>query len=127
MAVINTPGVYIQEISTLPASVAAVETAIPAFIGHTENAEKDGVAEALRGEPTRITSMLEYETHFGGPNNETLVITVTDRYDGENGQPATLVDRQIGVDTLPRSARTRCTTACKCSSTMGEGRVTSYP
>ena len=98
MAVINTPGVYIQEISTLPASVAAVETAIPAFIGHTENAEKDGVAEVLRGEPTRITSMLEYETHFGGPNNETLVITVTDRYDGEDGQPATLVDRQIGVE-----------------------------
>ena len=61
----NTPGVYIEEISTLPASVAAVETAIPAFIGHTEIADKDGETEALRREPTRITSMLEYEIFFG--------------------------------------------------------------
>ena len=32
----KTPGVYVEEISTLPPSVAEVATAIPAFIGYTE-------------------------------------------------------------------------------------------
>ena len=32
------PGVYIGEISKLPASIAEVETCIPAFIGYTEKA-----------------------------------------------------------------------------------------
>jgi phage tail sheath protein FI len=32
----KTPGVYVEEISKLPPSVAQVETAIPAFIGYTE-------------------------------------------------------------------------------------------
>ena len=40
----NTPGVYIQEIPTIPSSVAAVDTAIPAFVGYTEKAMlADGV------------------------------------------------------------------------------------
>ena len=34
----KTPGVYVEEISLLPPSVAQVETAIPAFIGYTEKA-----------------------------------------------------------------------------------------
>lgn len=53
----RTPGVYVEEISKLPPSVAAVSTAIPAFVGFTEKS----VAE-----PRRITSMLEYESVFGG-------------------------------------------------------------
>ena len=36
MTTYKTPGVYVEEISTLPPSVAEVSTAIPAFIGHTE-------------------------------------------------------------------------------------------
>jgi len=36
----KTPGVYVEEISKLPPSVAQVETAIPAFIGFTEKGEK---------------------------------------------------------------------------------------
>ena len=58
MANYKTPGVYIEQISTLPASIAGVETAIPAFIGYTNMAEKDG--ESLLNKPTRIGSMLEY-------------------------------------------------------------------
>ena len=41
MANYKTPGVYVEEISKLPASVAPVATAIPAFIGYTEKKEKD--------------------------------------------------------------------------------------
>ncbi len=77
----NTPGVYIEEISTLPASVAGVETAIPAFIGYTEKAEEDGDETALFKKPTRIKSLLEFKNIFGGPENETIAVTVHNTVD----------------------------------------------
>ena len=58
----KTPGVYVEEISVFPPSVAAVETAIPAFIGYTEKAIKDG--EDLKLKPTRITSLKEFEDYL---------------------------------------------------------------
>ncbi len=64
MAEYKTPGVYIEEIPKLPPSIASVETAIPAFIGYTEKAQRKE-PDDLRNKPTRITSMLEYETFFG--------------------------------------------------------------
>jgi len=71
----KTPGVYIEEISKFPPSIAAVETAIPVFIGYTQAASKGG--EDLNLKPTRITSLLDYETYFGGPELEGDSITVT--------------------------------------------------
>jgi uncharacterized protein len=66
----KTPGVYIEEIPSLPASIVPVETAIPAFIGYTEKARlKED--DDLRLVPQRITSLFEYERFFGGPRNET--------------------------------------------------------
>ena len=71
----RTPGVYVEEISKLPPSVAQVETAVPAFIGYTEKAEKDGknlhdgpkdAQSKLIPTPVRITSILDYVAHFGG-------------------------------------------------------------
>ncbi len=59
----KTPGVYIEEISTLPASIAQVETAIPAFVGFTEKAIENGLP--VKNVPTRIKSLLEYEQYFG--------------------------------------------------------------
>src|SRR5215471_4428710 len=61
----KTPGVYVEEITTLAPSVVAVETAIPAFIGYTETATDDG-RNNLRLVPTRIKSLLEYQAFFGG-------------------------------------------------------------
>lgn len=73
----KTPGVFIEEISKFPPSVAAVETAIPAFVGYTERADKDK-ANDLRNTPFYITSMLEYRQYFGGPRNEAgLVATLS--------------------------------------------------
>jgi phage tail sheath protein FI len=66
----TTPGVYIQEISTLPASIAPVSTAIPAFIGYTET----GVVN----KPVRISSMIEFEQNFGKARNEAFTVGVTD-------------------------------------------------
>ncbi|MCP4665438.1 MAG: phage tail sheath family protein, partial [Deltaproteobacteria bacterium] len=65
MPTYKTPGVYVEEISTLPPSVAEVSTAIPAFIGYTEKAVKDG--EDLKDKPTRVTTLLDYEQMFGKP------------------------------------------------------------
>jgi phage tail sheath protein FI len=75
-----TPGVYIDEISVFPPSVAPVATAIPAFIGYTEKAIVNGtpwnfasgVAPAVR-----ITSMLEFEKLFGVAFPELFTATVT--------------------------------------------------
>ncbi|MCP4993481.1 MAG: phage tail sheath family protein [Gammaproteobacteria bacterium] len=55
MATYQTPGVYVEEISTLPPSVAEVSTAIPAFIGYTEKGH----------EVTRISSLIEFQEKFG--------------------------------------------------------------
>lgn len=62
MATYKTPGVYIEEISTLPPSVAEVETAIPAFIGFTER--------GVKNTPKRISSLVDYQIYFGGAEPE---------------------------------------------------------
>lgn len=66
MPAYKTPGVYVEEISTLPPSVAEVSTAIPAFLGYTEK----GTAVA------RVTTLLEYEELFGGPDPATFTVDV---------------------------------------------------
>ena len=62
MATYKTPGVYVEEISTMPPSVAEVETAIPVFIGFTE--------KGILNTPKRIASLKEYEDFFGGADPE---------------------------------------------------------
>ena len=59
----KTPGVYVEEISKLPPSVAQVETAIPAFIGYTENDTYNGLT--LVAKPKRIKSLTEFMEIFG--------------------------------------------------------------
>ncbi|WP_299459111.1 phage tail sheath C-terminal domain-containing protein [uncultured Microscilla sp.] len=63
----NVPGVYVEEVSTLPPSVAGVATAIPAFVGYTEKAlDKNGVALPTDEVAVkRIDTLLEYEQFFG--------------------------------------------------------------
>lgn len=77
----KTPGVYIQEIPSFPPSVAAVETAIPVFIGYTEKAE-DANGDSLIMKPRKISSLLNYENIFGRGQNETG-ITVEVRENGD--------------------------------------------
>ena len=72
----KTPGVYIEEVSIFPPSVASVETAIPAFIGYTEKAERNG--ESLLNKPTRVKSMVEFEEWFGGAPPRDVTITLDD-------------------------------------------------
>jgi phage tail sheath protein FI len=66
MAPYNTPGVYVEEISTLPPSVAEVSTAIPAFLGYTEL----GITKIAR-----VSTLLEYEELFGKPHPSSFTVT----------------------------------------------------
>jgi len=58
-----TPGVYIEERNSFPNSVAAIPTAVPAFVGYTEKTVKDG--ESLIHKPVRISSFAEFISVFG--------------------------------------------------------------
>lgn len=81
----KTPGVYVEEIPTLPPSVVSVSTAVPAFIGYTE------MGYPAAGEhPTavKISSMLEYRALFGGPKAVKFKAEVTNPADG--GQEVTI-------------------------------------
>ena len=61
MPVYKTPGVYVEEISTLPPSVAEVATAVPAFVGYTELGPADTAEPKVR----RVSTLLEFKTVFG--------------------------------------------------------------
>jgi phage tail sheath protein FI len=104
-ATYKTPGVYVEEISKFPPSIAAVETAIPAFIGFTEKAtlKEDGDLNMV---PKRITSLLDYETYYGTAQVETAIeVTVEEVQETQDGSPA-----RISLDaraTLPAGDRSR--------------------
>lgn len=93
LADVRTPGVYIDEVSTFPTSVAQVETAIPAFIGYTRNTTLNG--DSIVNTPVRITSLPEYEAVFGA-RLETFSAVVDTDGTGQNvvttfpSAPATL-------------------------------------
>ncbi len=77
----QTPGVYVEEISLLPPSVAQVATAIPAFIGYTKNG---GAAV----EVAQINSLLEYEQRFGKAKTTAFTIKLDDTLDTYSATPA---------------------------------------
>lgn len=62
----KTPGVFVEEAALFPPSVAAVATAVPAFVGHTQ-ITNDAAGNSLINRPVRITSLLEFTELFGGP------------------------------------------------------------
>ena len=68
----NTPGVYVEELQSLPPSVAGVATAVPAFIGYTQIA-KEFVDDDLHLKPKRINSFPDYRAYFGLADPETSI------------------------------------------------------
>src|SRR5690349_9953107 len=84
---IKTPGVYINEIPTLPPSVAQVSTAIPAFIGYTQKRDDEDGNPIPTGtiKPIKIFSLLEYEQFFGRAENEPdISVTISRTTSGTN-------------------------------------------
>ncbi|HWZ03326.1 MAG TPA: phage tail sheath C-terminal domain-containing protein [Mucilaginibacter sp.] len=62
-----TPGVYIQELNAFPNSIVEVATAVPVFIGYTQQAGYQG--NSFHMKPVAISSMNDYITFFGGGPN----------------------------------------------------------
>ena len=98
MPTYKSPGVFVEEIPKFPPSIAPVETAIPAFLGYTEKAT-DPVVGDLTLKPKRISSLVQYEQYFGGPQKETkLAVRIEEVTDATAGKPlgltttATLVE-----------------------------------
>lgn len=77
MATYKTPGVYVEEIPSLPPSIAPVATAVPCFIGYTElhNANVPQVIATANTPtyPVKIRSMAEYVNLFGGPHSDVTI------------------------------------------------------
>jgi phage tail sheath protein FI len=96
MATYKTPGVYVEEISSLPPSVAEVSTAIPAFLGYTEKGPKIA----------RINTLLEYESIFGKAKPSKFVVTAG--VDAETGL------KRYGRATPVDAANFCCTTVSVC-------------
>lgn len=70
----QTPGVYINELSAFPNSVVEVATAIPVFIGYTQQAVYNGIS--LANLPVKISSQVEFEAMFGKGLGSTLQFVV---------------------------------------------------
>jgi len=87
MARYQAPGVYTEEISKLPPSIAQVPTGIPIFIAYTE---------MVSGAATqRITSLLTYQQAFGKSDYLTL-------YFANGGGPCYIIS--VGLTTAPVTA-----------------------
>jgi len=81
------PGVHHHEISSRSPSIKQVATAIPAFIGYTQNAEDVG-GEDLTLKPKRVTSLFEFESFFGDRFIETnLKVTIN----GDHNHPSAVI------------------------------------
>jgi len=103
----KTPGVYVQEISLFPPSVAEVETAVPAFIGYTEKAAKKGadltnaIGEAgAYVEGIEVAShMIEHARRLGleTPISSTFVALSEGRISREDAIEA-LMERHVGKE-----------------------------
>lgn len=81
MLQLKSPGVYIDEINSLPSAVVPVETAIPVFIGYTALSHTDRVRHR---KPVRITSWMEYLSIFGTPPSMSVEVNVDEYLSASN-------------------------------------------
>jgi phage tail sheath protein FI len=59
-----TPGIYVQELSNLPPVVVDVASAVPVFVGYTQQVTQLQQGD-LTPQPQRISSLLAFEALFG--------------------------------------------------------------
>lgn len=97
MSPYTAPGVYVEEISTLPPSVAEVATAVPAFIGYTCKHAGNGV------EVAQVRTLREYEERFGQATPTAFKVEITKDGTG-NDVIAKINDSAVvrDVSTMPR-------------------------
>ena len=63
MSTYKTPGVYIQELDAFGNSVVPVPTAIPVFVGYTDQTTSNGVS--ILNKAIKINSLAQYFNIFG--------------------------------------------------------------
>ena len=95
MPAYKTPDVYVEEIPTLPPSVAEVSTAIPAFLGYTEIGPVADNNNKVQPVVRRISSLLEFEEAFGGPARGAAFKLTTEVVDAAKGL--------LGIATVERT------------------------
>lgn len=82
MSTYNTPGVYIKKISTLPPSIAPIETSIPVFIGYTDK-HVDPKGRDIKNVAYKISSVTEFEDCFGSGFPEKLEVNLMQEISSE--------------------------------------------
>ena len=95
----QTPGVYVEEISTLAPSVAAVSTAIPAFIGLTEKAKRETTND-LELVPTKVNSIYDYVKYFGKGQKATIAATIEEVVKENGYKLESMSQMGIGYNTI---------------------------
>ena len=90
----KTPGVYIQEPDSFPPSIVGVDTAVPCFIGYTQQAT-DTDKRDLTLIPKRVESMAEFVQFYGRGYAQKYYLAAVDA-DGD-GEP----DAEEGAATSP--------------------------
>lgn len=86
---------YLPDLSTLPASIESVDTAIPAFIGYTSKAQQLEIGDLLMT-PTKINSLQDYEKYFGKKVNESIQVFIKDEL-LKTGETSSLQQRRIEI------------------------------
>lgn len=70
--------IYSKELPVQPISITAVETSMPVFIGYTQKAEENDMANSLRNIPTYITSLQDFLEKFGSSYPEAFDLLIND-------------------------------------------------
>lgn len=73
----TTPGVSVEEITKLPYSIALIDTAIPVFIGYTDQIPEGYDINDVNNKKLKISSLLEFEDKFGKAKLESLQLKDT--------------------------------------------------
>lgn len=61
----QTPGVYITELPSFPPSIVGVQTAVPVFIGYTEQAIDPTSKKPIYLQAVSISSLADFQNYFG--------------------------------------------------------------
>ena len=99
-AVLNYPGVYVEEVRSAVRTITGVATSITAFVGRARRGPVDNDAQNLA--PTRVRSFAEFERLFGGLWDEAPMSFSVQHY-FQNGGSEALVVRVVGANTATAS------------------------
>ncbi len=109
-----TPGVYIDEISTIPPSIAEVDSAIPAFIGYTEVAKRYVPGDLIM-KAQKIEGWSDFQNYYAVKNalgqaigpleaNASVTIDVNEKTD-DGTSAGTTIEYEINITKVTASLK----------------------